>query len=87
MKINEKPFYSVAEVAAMLGISRIAIFKKIKSGIIKAIRIGRVYGIPKEELSAILGKSLTGKQKKDIETGVKKAVKEYGEAFRMLGNA
>ncbi|PIS14615.1 hypothetical protein COT64_01845 [Candidatus Shapirobacteria bacterium CG09_land_8_20_14_0_10_39_12] len=84
--MNEKMFYSVAEVALMLGISRIAVFKKIKAGVIRAIRIGRAYGIPHEELKIILGESLTGKQKKDIETGVKKAVKEYKETFRMLGN-
>jgi len=82
----KKKFYSVAEVALMLGISRIAVFKKIKAGVIRAIRIGRAYGIPHEELKIILGESLTGKQKKDIETGVKKAVKEYKETFRMLGN-
>lgn len=86
MKTNEKPFYSVAEVASMLGVSRIAIFKKIRLGLIKAIRVGRVYGVPREELGVILGKTLTGKQKKDIETGVKKAVSEYRETFRLLGN-
>ena len=84
--MNEKMFYSVAEVASMLGISRIAVFKKIKAGVIQAIKVGRAYGISNEELKIILGESLTSKQKKDIEIGVKKAVKEYKDTFRMLGN-
>ncbi len=41
---------SVKEMAVRLGISRIAVFKKIKKGQIKAIRIGRNYVIP-ERLS------------------------------------
>lgn len=84
--MNEKMFYSVAEVALMLGISRIAVFKKIKAGVLQAIKVGRAYVIPREELNVILGESLSDKQKKDIEIGVKKAVKEYKETFKLLGN-
>lgn len=84
--MNEKMFYSVAEVAVMLGVSRITIFNKIKSGILRATKVGRAYVIPREELDVILGESLSDKQKKDIEIGVKRAVKEYQETFRLLGN-
>lgn len=84
--MNEKKYYSVAEVASMLGVSRITIFKRIKAGVLRAIKVGRAYTIPREELKIILGESLTSRQKKDIEIGVKKAVEEYRETFRMLGN-
>lgn len=84
--MSEKKFFSVAEVASMLGISRIAVFKKIKAGVLPAFKVGRAYVISSEDLKIILGESLTGKQKKDIETGVKKAVREYKETFRMLSN-
>ena len=44
-----------SEVAKVLKISRIAVFKKIKSGEIKAEKIGRNYVIPKEEVLKALG--------------------------------
>ena len=43
-------YYSVAEAARILGISRIAVFKKIQKGQMKAQKIGRSYAILKSEL-------------------------------------
>jgi len=83
--LKEKKYYSVAELAALLGVSRVAIFKRIKSGKIKAERIGRVYAIPREEVGSILGTSLTEAQKKVIDEGVRKTVAEYGEVLEKLG--
>ena len=48
--ISAERYLSVAQVAKKLGISRIAVFKKIKKGQIKAQRMGRSYAILKEEL-------------------------------------
>ncbi len=42
-------YFSTAEVAEMLGISRIAVFKKIKSGKLKAMQVGRGYVIAKND--------------------------------------
>jgi excisionase family DNA binding protein len=42
--------YSTPEVAKILGVSRIAIFKKIKSGKLKAVKVGKGYVVAKEEL-------------------------------------
>lgn len=39
-------FMSIPEYAKTLGISRIAVFKQVKRGKIKAIRIGRNWAIP-----------------------------------------
>lgn len=39
-------FLSIPEYAKKLGISRIAIFKQVKKGKLKAIRIGRNWAIP-----------------------------------------
>ncbi len=41
-----REYYSVPEAAAMLGLSRIAVFKRVKSGRIAALRIGRNWAIP-----------------------------------------
>lgn len=83
-KVN-KLYYSVAEVAEILGISRIAVFRKIKSGKIQAIKVGRAFAVPKEEVEIILGNALNDKQKQLIDEGVKKTVAEYGDVLERLG--
>ena len=83
--MKDKKFLSTTELAKILGISRIAVYKKIKKGEIKAMRVGRNFLIDKKDLGNILGKELTEKEKKEIEKAVKKVVKEYRETLRLLG--
>ena len=45
-------YYSIPEAAAILGISRIAVFKKVKKGQLEALRIGRNWAVPAHALSA-----------------------------------
>ena len=85
MENNDKKYLSAVEAAKILGISRIAVFKKIKSGEIKAQKVGRNYIIAQDELNLILGKELTEEKKKEIEASVEKTIKEYGETLRLLG--
>jgi excisionase family DNA binding protein len=47
--MSEK-LYSTPEVAKILGMSRIAVFKKIKTGKLKATKVGKGYVISKEDL-------------------------------------
>lgn len=87
---NKKPIYiSVAELAKMLGISRIAVFNKIKKGQIPAHKIGRSYAISMEDVSDIVrgpGHGVLTEEKKDeLKKAVEKVVKEYGETLRLLG--
>ena len=81
-----KNYFSISELAEILGISRVAVFKKIKKGEIRAERFGRLWLIKDEELRNILGKTLTSAQKKFLEKVVKRTVNEYGETLRLLGN-
>jgi excisionase family DNA binding protein len=81
----DKKYLTTAELAKFLGISRIAVFKKIKAGKIKAKRIGRNFVIDKKELGGILDESLTKKKKNEIDEAVRKTVKEYGETLKLLG--
>ena len=81
----DKAFFSTSEVAKILGVSRISVFKKIKSGEIKAKKIGRNFIIERKDLAEILESVLREDKKKEIEQVVAKAVKEYGETFRLLG--
>ncbi|MGD9642839.1 MAG: helix-turn-helix domain-containing protein [Elusimicrobiales bacterium] len=47
-----REFYSLPEVAALLGISRIAVFKRVKKGQLEALRIGRNWAVPAAALPA-----------------------------------
>lgn len=49
----KKEYLSTAELANLLGVSRIAVFKKIKLGKIKAFKIGRNFVIPIEEFYSV----------------------------------
>lgn len=82
--MNEKQL-STSEAAKILGISRIAVFKKIKAGRIKAKKIGRSFVIEQKELAEVLGQILSKSKKEAIETAVKKTIKEYGETLKLLG--
>ena len=83
--MENKELMTTVELAKILGISRIAVFKRIKRGQIKAIKVGRNFVIPKNSLPEILGKILSEKNKRDIEAAVKKTVKEYGQTLKLLG--
>ncbi|KAF0134011.1 MAG: hypothetical protein FD145_953 [Candidatus Saganbacteria bacterium] len=78
-------YLSIAELAKILDISRIAVYKRIKKGQIKAHKIGRNYAIPKRYLSKIVGKELKEEEKRKIEIAVRRTLKEYGEVLRLLG--
>lgn len=84
---NEKKsqFISTAELAKLLGISRVAVFKRIKNGEIKAMKVGRAFIIDKKDIPEIIGSSLSEENKKGIEEAVGKTIREYGETLRLLG--
>lgn len=83
--MKNKRFLSTIELAKILGISRIAVYKRIKSGKIKAVKIGRNFAIDKKDLADIFKKKLNKQEKLEIERAVKKTIKEYGETLRLLG--
>ena len=81
---NEK-YITIPQLADLLGLSRIEVYRRVRKGQIKAEKIGRMYVIKDKEVAHILGKKLTAKDKSQIEKAVKQAVKEYGEVLRKLG--
>jgi len=85
MDIVKKEFYSVAELAKILNVSRQSVFKKIKNSQIKADKIGRNYIISKDQLRGVVYIELTDKLKQEIGQGVAKVIKEYGEVLKKLG--
>lgn len=86
MDKQEKTLFSTAEVAKLLGISRVAVFKRIKSGAIKAEKVGRAYLISRSEINYFLEEgTLTEARKKEIDKNLDLIIREYSEALKMLG--
>ena len=84
-QLSKKQHYSTQEVAGLLGISRVAVFKQIKSGKIKATKIGRNYIIAKKDLPAALTAVLSSAEKHNIEKLVRRVVRDYGLTLKLLG--
>jgi len=82
---DKKDYYSIAEFGKILGISRIAVYKKIKRGDIKATQIGKSYAIPADMLENIEGNELNEGEKEQIDKAVKKVFENYGETIKKLG--
>lgn len=78
-------FISVAELAELLKVSRVAVFNRIKKGEIKAEKIGRAFVINKKDVPGLTGDSLSQKDKDNIRVSVSRTIKEYGETLRLLG--
>ena len=83
--MDSSAYISIPELAGILGISRIAVYRKVKKGQIKATKIGRNYAIDRKSVETILGKTLAEEDKKQIDAAVKKTVKEYGQTLKLLG--
>ena len=79
-----KKLLSTSQVAEILGISRIAVHKRIKEGKLKATKVGRNYVINYSDLP-FNKKELTEEQKENIHRTVKRVIAEYGETLRLLG--
>ena len=88
--MTEKPYFSIAEVAKILGISRTAVYNKVKKGQIKAIRIGRSFAISDKTIEKLIisikGTALNNKEKENIDKVVSRTIKAYGETLRKLGS-
>ncbi|MCK9613997.1 MAG: helix-turn-helix domain-containing protein [Candidatus Omnitrophica bacterium] len=83
-------YFSIAQVAKILKISRIAVYKKVKKGEMAAIRIGKIYAIPKEnilrKIRKIKGHTLSSEDVERIKRAVDKTIKDYGEVLKKLGS-
>ena len=83
--MQKREYLTVKEAADILGISRIAVFKKIKTGVLPAEKIGRNYAVPKSELKDFIPSKLSEDLKGRIAEGVERVVREYKETLVRLG--
>jgi len=84
--MQDKRFFSTAEAAKILGISRIAVFNRIKKGQLKATKVGRNYLIEKDQLPAKKGAPLSDKDRELINKAVDKTIQEYGQTLKLLAH-
>jgi len=83
--VTTEKYITIPELAKLLGVSRIAIYNRVKKGEIPATKIGRTYVITDKTVAEILGRKVTAERKKRIDAAVARTVREYGEVLRMLG--
>lgn len=85
-KVENKPYFTTAEVAKLLKVSRVTVFNYVKKGLVKADKIGKTFLISKEEVLRLVERgSLTKGRKEEIGREVDFIVGKYGEALRKLG--
>jgi len=80
----DEKYITIPELAKLLGVSRIAIYNRVKKGQIPATRIGRTYVIKDQTITNILGKGVTRRGKERIDAAVRRTVREYGEVLKRL---
>jgi excisionase family DNA binding protein len=80
-----KEYYSTIEAANIFRVSRKTIFMWIKTGKIKATKVGRNFIVPHSGIIEKLGKTLGTEKKAEIEESIDRAMKDYEQTFRQLG--
>ncbi len=83
---GSEQWLSTAEAAKLLGISRVHVVRLIRSGILRAQRVGRAYALPKDQFQRLY-RSISRKEQAKVQAGVDRVIREYGETIRLLGNA
>ena len=83
--MTTEKYITIPELAKLLGLSRIAIYNRVKKGQIPATKIGGTYVITDETVQKVLGRGVTDQNKKRIDAAVGRTVREYGEVLKMLG--
>ncbi len=58
MGLKEKDFFTINELAKLLGISRISVFKRVRQGSIKGQKMGRNFVIFKKDVDLIKLKNI-----------------------------
>jgi excisionase family DNA binding protein len=75
---------TIPQLAERLGISRIAVWNKVKKGEIPATKVGRQYVISARDARIAAGEELTSEQEQWIEAAVERVVRKYGPVLKRL---
>jgi excisionase family DNA binding protein len=80
----DKNLISTKEAAEILGISTVAVWKRIQKRQIHAFKVGRAYVVDRRSLGNIY-QEMSLDDKKRIDKAVDKVVKDYGTTLKRLG--
>ena len=83
-KRREEKSVTIPELARELGVSRVAVWNKVKQGKIPATKVGRQYIISARDAKIAAGRELSPDQRRWIKVAVKRVVREYGEVLKRL---
>ena len=72
---TQKMFYSVSEVAEMLGVEKQTIMRLIHAGKLRAVKLGRIHRIAKVDFNTVFGNTPQTETQYIINEPVKKSVK------------
>ncbi len=77
-------YLSTTEVASIIGISRVAVFQRIRRGEIQAFKVGRNYIVDRRSLGPVFQEA-SQEQIQWIEEAVTRVVDTYSELMKGLG--
>jgi excisionase family DNA binding protein len=78
---------TLPQLAKALGVSRITVYNRVKSGKIRARKVGRNFIVPGRTVERLLGRGrITPAREQWITAIVRKAVEQYGEVFKALSH-
>lgn len=83
--VTPEKYITVPRLAELLGVSRIAVYKRVRKGQIPAMKIGKMYVITEKTVAGILKRDVTEEGKKQIAAAVRRTVQEYGDVLKKLG--
>ena len=75
---------TVPQLARKLGLSRVAVWNKVRKGEIRAAKVGRQYVISARDARIAAGEELSPERKKWLEAAVDRVIREYGPVLKRL---
>jgi len=79
------PPMTIPQLAREMGVSRVTVYNKVKSGQIPATKVGPNYVISARTARRVLQMELTVADKRRINDAVDRIVAQYGELLKWLG--
>ena len=80
----KKKYLTIPQLAKLMGITREAVYKKVKKGQIPATKVGRIYIISEPDVQQVLNRRMSETDKSRIKKAVTKTIQEYGEVLKWL---
>lgn len=77
-----REYFSIPEAAARLGLSRIAVFKRVKKGQLEALRFGRNWAVPAAALEKAATPEKSAVQPKIVPPPLRKAAPAQAPATK-----